>query len=484
MNSLEELLLRWQDGSLTEAELLRLNALLALPEARARLAQEWVLSEQIAEAVRADQARRSAQQQAQAYETLELHQADDATAAPTARRKVIRLTEALAALAARARWRWTLPLAAGLAALIAVTMLWFAPDSVGQLEQVSGGVTIQRGHKRIAVSSSGFRLRSGDELALSATASATIAYDNDATRLRTQPGARLVLGQTDDNGKRVELLAGAVSASVAPQPKDQPMRLITPHAVATVLGTEFSFAVGVESSRLEVVEGSVRLARREDEKSIVVPAGFYAVAGARSELTPRSLLPAPWQSQDIGQTGRPGNALWDAKNNCRVAGGGAEHRRSPDGRMGWDPFHFVYQTLEGDGEIRARVLGFESKDKRTKAGVVIRESLKNFAPTAFLRVNAGRGLEFIKRKQRGETKTELVGEETFPYWVRLARRGDTITAYKSPDGVNWTETGSGTFEIGPVIYIGLGVTSADKSGPNTAVFDNISVVAARAAPAF
>src|SRR6185295_4967185 len=116
-----------------------------------------------------------------------------------------------------------------------------------------------------------------------------------------------------------------------------------------------------------------------------VTAGAFARVGNSNsyDLVARALLPEPWHSQDIGPAVRSGHAKWEGKG-CQVAGGGR------DWHQGQNEFHFVYQTLDGDGEIRARVLGFKSK--RTKAGVVIRDSLKSTAPTTFLRLNAGRGL--------------------------------------------------------------------------------------------
>ena len=67
-----------------------------------------------------------------------------------------------------------------------------------------------------------------------------------------------------------------------------------------------------------------------------------------------------------------------------------------------------------------------------------------------------------------------------PYWVRLARKGDTITAYKSADGVNWTQTGSDRFKMGKRIYVGLGVSSWNNSQLATSIFDNVKVIPAPA----
>lgn len=460
MKGLEELLLKWRDGRLTEAELKELSRLLQEPDARRRLAEEFSLDYALGEAFRAESARRQTQQRADSFKVLELEQPIESSLPAD------RGGQGAIAWVGR-HWRAAIALAACVVGLAAALAFLQPQETVALLEQSAPGLAVRRGSATVEAPASGFRLRAGDEVWVPMNAFAVVAYEGEVTRIRAGGGARLVI-EAADGGKQLTLNGGSLSANVAPQPKDEPMSITTPHAVATMLGTEFSLSVLTNASRLDVVEGSVRLERREDEKAIVVPAGFYAMTGAGIDLVTRSLLPEPWSSQDIGLTGRSGHAKWEGKK-CRVAGG--------DQRRGRDAFHFVYQTLEGDGEIRARVLDFESKDNRTKAGVLIRESLKSAAPAAFLRVNATRGLEFSKRQRREQSLIELVGVESFPYWVRLVRSGSTITAYKSADGVQWVQTGAENFDLGPRIYVGLGVTSAEKSGENAAVFDNVSVIA-------
>ncbi len=460
MKSLDEFLLKWRDETLTDAELKELNVLLEQPETRQRLAEEIAFDYELGEAFRAEQARRQTQMRADSFKTLEIDEAAEVTPVMDSP------SPGPAAFLGR-HWRGVAVLAACIVLLAVVAVSLIPMETVALLEQTAPGLMIKRGATMVTSPAAGYRLRVGDEILVPTNASAIVAYEGEATRIRAGSGARFTFESTDE-GKQLALVAGTISARVAPQPRDDPMSISTPHAIATVHGTEFSLSILSNASRLDVVEGSVRLERREDEKAIVVPAGFYAVTGAGLELVTRSLLPEPWSSQDIGLTGRSGHAKWEGKK-CRVAGG--------DLRRGRDAFHFVYQTLDGDGEIQARVLDFESKDKRTKAGVLIRESLKSSAPTAFLRVNAARGLEFSKRQQREQSLIELVGVESFPYWVRLVRKGSTITAFKSADGVVWVQTGSENFELGPRIYVGLGVTSSERSGENAAVFDHVSVIA-------
>jgi hypothetical protein len=77
----------------------------------------------------------------------------------------------------------------------------------------------------------------------------------------------------------------------------------------------------------------------------------------------------------------------------------------------------------------------------------------------------------------GESTNTSGGAGTAPAWVKLERRGNTITAYRSADGVAWTLVGSDTFVMPATVYVGLAVTSHDPSRLATVTFDNVSVVA-------
>jgi hypothetical protein len=56
----------------------------------------------------------------------------------------------------------------------------------------------------------------------------------------------------------------------------------------------------------------------------------------------------------------------------------------------------------------------------------------------------------------------------------LARSGDTLTAYRAPDGTNWTQQGTATFTLASTVYIGLALTSHNSSTLGTARFDNVA----------
>jgi RHS repeat-associated protein len=70
----------------------------------------------------------------------------------------------------------------------------------------------------------------------------------------------------------------------------------------------------------------------------------------------------------------------------------------------------------------------------------------------------------------------------YPYWVRLTRTGNTISAFASADGVNWSQVGTSvTINMASSIDVGFGAPS-QSSSQGTATFDNVSI-STPAAPA-
>jgi hypothetical protein len=141
-----------------------------------------------------------------------------------------------------------------------------------------------------------------------------------------------------------------------------------------------------------------------------------------------------------------------------------------------DEFHYVYQGMNGDGEIVARVVSVEPTDPWAKAGVMIREDLSAGSRHAMMVITAGRGAAFQRRVQAGG---ESVGTRGSPWitaqWVKLVRSGDTLSGYESVDGVSWQLVGTETIAMSANVYVGLVVTSHEDSQLATAVMDRVGL---------
>jgi ferric-dicitrate binding protein FerR (iron transport regulator) len=124
----------------------------------------------------------------------------------------------------------------------------------------------------------------GQGLETGATGRAVVEY---ADRTRLELRGRASFGR--ERPKQVTQVRGIVTADVARQPGDEPMRFLSAHAEATVLGTTLRLIVDEASTRLEVTGGRVRLKRLSDGKAVEVTAGYFAVAATGVELVARPL---------------------------------------------------------------------------------------------------------------------------------------------------------------------------------------------------
>ncbi len=142
-----------------------------------------------------------------------------------------------------------------------------------------------------------------------------------------------------------------------------------------------------------------------------------------------------------------------------------------------DSFRFISQPSSGDLEIIARVASLTNTDPWAKAGLMIRESSAANARHATIVVTPANGVSFQWRAETGGTMQDSnTPGVAAPRWVRLVRRGNTVTGYQSADGVSWQQVGTATIALPDTALIGLAVTSHNAAALTTAVIDNVTVV--------
>ena len=198
-------------------------------------------------------------------------------------------------------------------------------------------------------------------------------------------------------------------------------------------------------------------------------------------------LPTGWTSIDVGGPAAAGSAQYQAATESwTIKGDGT-------GIMGTsDQFRYVYKTLNGDGELVARVASIDPPvSDWSMAGVMIRvvPTLAG-SPYIFMGVSVNsdtkdHGVTLWYRTAVGGAALQTsAGAMTTPYWVKVTRTGDTFAGSVSPDGKTWTEVGSDSAPgIPKTIYIGYAVTSSVGGKLVTAVFDKGPAKASEPNPA-
>lgn len=215
-----------------------------------------------------------------------------------------------------------------------------------------------------------------------------------------------------------------------------------------------------------------------------VPAGSYSVSaqltydGGRTVASAQVTinvggppgLPAPWQTSVVGTVASAGSA--SVSNGLYTVQGAGNINGSSDN------FQYLFQTLSGDGEIRAQVESIQNTGANSIVGPMIRESLTSGSRYALMGVTTTGSFRWQKRSNTGgRTSNTKAGSANLPNgWTRLVRAGNTFSGYTSGDGTNWTLVNANTIGMATNIYIGLAVGSGTSSNLNTVLFTNVTVV--------
>lgn len=180
-------------------------------------------------------------------------------------------------------------------------------------------------------------------------------------------------------------------------------------------------------------------------------------------------LSLPWETAAVGSLGVTGEPS-DAAGVFTVEGAGRLIGRN-------DSFQFVWQTIEGDGTITARVHTLDDTGSDVRVGIMVRDTLGTNSRHVFLGVDGTGAFKWLRRTSPGAmTATSRSGNSSGgDAWLRLARVNGIITASKSLDGVTWTTLGSLSANLPSTCYFGLVAVSGDNAVLNSSKFDQVSV---------
>lgn len=208
-----------------------------------------------------------------------------------------------------------------------------------------------------------------------------------------------------------------------------------------------------------------------------VPVAPPPPAPSASVVTPSQTpkvgaLPPNWADKDIGPVALAGSAQGN-NGTFTLSGSGSDIWGKVDG------FHFVYQSMTGNGAIIAHLV--TQAPGHVKSGLMFRGNLLPDSQYVILSIQQQYGARFEKRDNNGGYSAAIGGAvagRSAPIWIKLTRVGNTFAGFTSPDGTNWVQEWAPTTlpNVAPTVYVGLVQCSLNKSKLETGTFDSVSVV--------
>jgi hypothetical protein len=196
-----------------------------------------------------------------------------------------------------------------------------------------------------------------------------------------------------------------------------------------------------------------------------------SVPTSTTTTAPPGTCPTLWSCADIGSPAPTGSQSYDASTGTwTVEGSGSDIFATAD------QFHFVWQTLAGDGSIGAQVTSLVDTSTNAKAGVMLRSATDPGSPEYSAVVTPGAGLKVQARWVDGgvtDTVARMVG--ALPTDLEVSRSGDTFSASVSSDGSTWTVIPGSTLTMSlpSTLLAGLALTSHDPGVLGSATLDRV-----------
>lgn len=144
---------------------------------------------------------------------------------------------------------------------------------------------------------------------------------------------------------------------------------------------------------------------------------------------------------------------------------------------GVDNARFAYRTLNGDGQIIARVTSVQWTNPMARAAIMMRNSLASNSRSAFLAIMPNGSAQWSFRRTDGASAQQSnISNQAAPRYVKLVRFGSMITASVSADKTTWTQVGQANISMNDNIYVGLALSASEYyGGYNTSTFDQVAV---------
>jgi len=201
---------------------------------------------------------------------------------------------------------------------------------------------------------------------------------------------------------------------------------------------------------------SNRYSAKTDSFHYVISDGFSQSENASVIINIKSINNTiyPWLSADVGNPSLPGSVA--IKNGEMIIKGSGDDIWNNE-----DNFHFAYQIVNGDCEMITKIKSIENTNQWAKGGIMIRESLTGPSRNIYMCLTKQNGVNYQIRPNPGAITTSVNQNDGIvaPYWVKLVRKGNHCTGYRSSNGVNWIEVKTDSINLPKIMYIGLATAS-------------------------
>jgi len=116
----------------------------------------------------------------------------------------------------------------------------------------------------------------------------------------------------------------------------------------------------------------------------------------------------------------------------------------PGGEPVVDAFYFAHQPVTGNGTITVQVTSLTGQDPWSKAGIILKENTSQGSAYAAMMVTGSNGVRMQWDYVNDTPGLTGSVSASAPRWLRLVRRGGTITGYDSADGTHWARVAAAT----------------------------------------
>jgi regulation of enolase protein 1 (concanavalin A-like superfamily) len=247
-------------------------------------------------------------------------------------------------------------------------------------------------------------------------------------------------------------------------------------AATSTDGTNYTVVAG-SSANLYMPGGSLAgLAASSGANGTPGTASFASLGVGPPTITPQVSgavgCPAGWTCRDIGNPDIAGS---------QSVSGGTWTLKGAGGDI-WgesDQFHYAWQSISGDGTVSAHVTSQLNTDPSAKTGVMLRSSTDPGSAYYAAYITPANGIQVQYRAINGLSAHQAANPGgTVPAYLRVARSGDSFTAYTSPDGNNWNVVPGSTVtlsNIGGPTLAGLAITSHNSGALGSATIDSVAI---------